>query len=256
MDPVMLSPGPLEIRWYGLCFALAFLFGQGYMQWRLKEDEQKGRLVGALEHLDSLLIWIVVGTVLGARLGHCLFYDPDYYLSRPWEIPMVWQGGLASHGGLMGFLLSLSLFSKKKKVPFWPILDRLAVPAALGGALIRLGNFFNSEIVGTSSDLPWAVVFARVDAVPRHPVQLYESLSYAAIALLLFVADRRGLAGKKHSGRLTGLFLVMAFSMRLFLELFKTSQASWISGFPLSMGQMLSLPVVMAGAFLLAKPRV
>ncbi|WP_300673056.1 prolipoprotein diacylglyceryl transferase [Desulfoluna sp.] len=253
-SPVMVSLGPLEIRWYGLFFAAAFLLGQGYMLWRLKQDD--GGIWGGEDEIasavDSMLLYLIVGTLIGARLAHCLFYDPGYYLANPLEIPMLWRGGLASHGGLVGFLVSLHFFCRKQAFAFWALLDRLAIPAILGGALIRMGNFFNSEIVGHPADVPWAVIFARIDATPRHPVQLYESFSYAAIFLLLFICDRAGVS--KSPKRLSGLFLITVFSTRLILESFKTTQAFWADGLPITMGQMLSLPMIAAGFVLIVWP--
>ena len=247
-SPTLIGFGPIEIRWYGLFFALAFLLGQGYMGWRLRKDGGKSGLSEVENFLDVLLLYIVLGTLLGARLAHCLIYEPDYYFLRPWEVLMVWRGGLASHGGVAGFLCSLLLFNRRKSIPFLPLLDRLAIPAAFGGTLVRLGNFFNSEIVGRPTDVPWAVVFLRVDTLARHPVQLYESMSYLCIATLLAVADCKGASEKP--GRLTAVFLMSVFGARMIWELFKSEQTSWMGGFFLSIGQILSLPLVMIGFYL------
>ncbi|BCS97770.1 prolipoprotein diacylglyceryl transferase [Desulfoluna limicola] len=242
--PELFSLGPLEVRWYGLFFACAFLFGLFYMERRAKQ-------AGLSVSTDSLLFYLIVGTLAGARLAHCLFYEPGYYLAHPLEILMVWKGGLASHGGLLGFLLSLGLFTRKERLPFWGLLDLLTVPAAMGGAFVRLGNFFNSEIVGHPADVPWAVIFARVDGMPRHPVQLYESLVCILVFLLLYGCDRAGAA--KGSGFLSGLFLTAIFSSRLALETFKTRQAFWAAELPLTMGQILSIPMILVGLFLLVR---
>ena len=239
--PELMTLGPFEIRWYGLFFACAFLFGLLYTSHRSPR-------AGLSINTDALLLYLMVGTLTGARLAHCLFYDPGYYFSHPLKILMVWQGGLASHGGLLGFLLALWLFTRKWKVPFLPLLDLLAPPAAIGGALVRLGNFFNSEIVGHSSNLPWAVVFSRVDSLPRHPVQLYEAMAYTGVFLLLLVMDWAGVS--KRRGLLSGFFLIAVFSSRFALEFFKLRQAAWASDVPLSMGQVLSLPMILAGFLL------
>lgn len=242
ISPELLSIGPLVVRWYGLFFASAFLFGFFY-------TERRTARAGVAVNTDALLLYLMVGTLAGARLAHCFFYEPGFFFAHPLEILMVWKGGLASHGGLVGFLLSLWLFTRREGAPFFFLLDVLAVPAAFGGALVRLGNFFNSEIVGLYSEVPWAIVFARVDTLPRHPSQLYESLVCLVTFLLLFTCDRAG--ASRGRGILSGVFLVVIFSSRILLEPLKTRQAPWVEGFFLSMGQMLSIPMVLAGLILL-----
>ena len=168
-DPIAVSIGPLSIHWYGLLFASAFIAGL-QMMGRMFAREGRDR-----NDLDSLLGFVVIGTLVGARLGHCLLYDPAFYLSNPLDILKVWEGGLASHGGVVGILLAVWAFARTRTYPFLWLLDRIAVPAALGGAFIRVGNFMNSEILGHPASVPWAVVFVRIDGIPRHPVQLYDS---------------------------------------------------------------------------------
>jgi prolipoprotein diacylglyceryl transferase len=189
----------------------------------------------------------MAGTLLGARLGHVLFYDPGYYLNHPLEILYLWEGGLASHGAVLGILLAIFLYSRfRPDESFLWICDRVGMAVPFSGCLIRLGNFFNSEILGTPSDVPWAVVFARVDAIPRHPVQLYESLSY----LLVFIAQYHFFKrnhGQPPLGELFGRFFVGVFGVRFVLEFFKEEQASFALGGILTMGQWLSIPAVAAG---------
>jgi len=195
---------------------------------------------------------MVIGTVVGARLGHCLFYDPVYYLSRPVEILKIWEGGLASHGGALGILLALYLYTRRLGSPsyLW-LLDRMAIPAALGGFFIRIGNFFNSEIIGMPTFGWWAVVFEKVDLIPRHPVQLYEALAYAAIFFFLLFFYRR--QGKNmREGVLLGAFFVCVFTVRFVLEFVKTPQAAYEANWLLSVGQWLSIPFIVLGAALLA----
>lgn len=247
MDPVFLKIGPLAFRWYGLFFASAFISGFAIMQWIYEKDGRNQ------EELENLFIYMFVGTVLGARLGHCLFYEPQYYLRNPIDILKIWEGGLASHGGAMGIITALFFYSRKPKTPglLW-LLDRISIPTALGGAFIRIGNFFNSEILGTHSSGWWAVVFERVDNIPRHPVQIYESIAYLSIFTVLsstYLSKRKN----TRDGLVSGLFLVMVFSARFFLELFKTEQAAYEPGFQLNVGQLLSLPFVAAGAFIIIK---
>lgn len=242
VSPVIVRIGPIALRWYSLLFAAAFIAGYFIVQWMFRREGRPER------HLDALLIYMLVGTIVGARLGHVLFYDPGYYFSQPLEILKIWRGGLASHGGAIGILTALYLFSRRThEISFMWLLDRVAVPTALGGFFIRLGNLFNSEILGTHTDVPWGFVFARVDPLPRHPAQLYEALGYGLIFLLLIALYRR----RKPEGTLFGLFLVCVFAYRFFVEFFKMEQAAFTIGVPLSMGQLLSIPMVVAGVVML-----
>ena len=252
VDPTIFRLGPLAPRWYGLLFALGFLIGFYLMQRVFRREGKPG------QDLDFLLLYLLGGTVIGARLGHVLFYAPGYYLLRPFEIIAIWEGGLASHGGLIGVLLAIWLYCRRREdQPFVWLLDRLAAPVALTGALIRLGNFFNSEILGVPTDLPWGVVFERaarlrsdIEAVALHPVQMYESISYALIAALLWTLYRRYGADTPR-GLLVGLFMTLIFGARIVLETFKREQAHFEVGLPLSMGQLLSVPAVLFGLWLL-----
>jgi prolipoprotein diacylglyceryl transferase len=245
-DPVAFSVGPVAVHWYGLLFAVAFFAGSRLM---VGMYARQGRDPA---ELDRLFGYVVAGVFIGARLGHCLFYDPGFYLAHPLEILKIWEGGLASHGGAVGLVLAVWLFCRRPGRPdlLW-LLDRLAIPAALGGACIRLGNFMNSEIVGLPTTVPWAVVFMRVDTLPRHPVQLYEAMAYALIfGVLLWVGHREA---DQRPGRLSGWFLVLVFGVRFALEYFKTPQAAYEQGFALSVGQWLSLPCILVGVWLVAR---
>lgn len=247
----IISIGPVTLRWYGLLFALAFVFGFIIMT-RMYKLEKKPQ-----SDLEQLSIYVILGTVIGARLGHCLFYDPVYYLSNPFEMIKVWEGGLASHGAAIGILTALYLFAKKKKDQsmLW-ILDRLVIVVALGGALIRLGNLFNSEIIGMQTDVPWAFIFTSVDGLPRHPAQLYESIAYFisfGILYLIYIKKRETLK----TGFLFGLFLIFIFGFRFFVEFIKEDQSAFEAGMLLNMGQILSIPFVLMGFYyLLRKPKI
>jgi prolipoprotein diacylglyceryl transferase len=244
-SPIIFTVGPVSLRWYGFLFASGFLAGLVIVKWMYRRD---GR---PMADADSLFNYVALGTIFGARLGHCLFYDPAYYLGHPLEILKIWKGGLASHGALIGILFAVYLFSRKRDdQPFWWVMDRLAIPTILAGSMIRLGNLFNSEIIGKPTDAPWAMIFARVDALPRHPTQLYESVAYAAIFIILMWLYRR-YGARLADGRLSGAFLVMVFGFRFLVEVTKTRQAAFGHGFPLNMGQILSIPVVMVGLWLL-----
>jgi prolipoprotein diacylglyceryl transferase len=243
--PELLAFGPLAVRWYGLFFALAFGIGFLIVRWQFLSEKKD------LRALDSLLVYMVVGTIIGARLGHCLFYEPGYYLTHPLEILAVWKGGLASHGGALGILVALYFFSRRHPdLPYLWLLDRIVVPTALGGCFIRLGNLFNSEILGLPTQVPWAFVFSRVDAVPRHPAQLYESFCYAVIFVALLMEYRRR-RDQTPPGWLLGWFLVSVFAARFVVEFFKQPQAAFEQHFPISVGQWLSLPFVVLGLVLI-----
>jgi prolipoprotein diacylglyceryl transferase len=242
--PELLNLGQFAIRWYGVLFALGILLGYWFVRWAYRVENKPET------SLDTLLVYVVVGGVLGARLGHCLFYDPAYYLRHPLEILMIWKGGLASHGGVVGVLVALGLYSRRRPdQPFVWLLDRLVVPAGLTGSLIRVGNFFNSEILGKPTEVPWAVVFQQIDPVPRHPAQLYESIGYACIFALLFWLYSRWKSAAP-PGALAGWFLMALFTLRFLVEFFKQPQASYEGGAPISVGQWLSIPFIAVGAWL------
>jgi len=247
-DPDLVTFGFITIRWYGVLFAAAFLLGFQIMR---RIYDREGR---PPEELDRLFLCILVGIVIGARLGHCLFYDPLHYLAHPVEILKIWEGGLSSHGGAAGILACLILFRRRTGLDFLWLPDRIVIPVALGAAFIRAGNFMNSEIVGIPTGGSWGVVFERVDMLPRHPVQLYESAAYAVVfAVLLLMYVRRG--DRLRPGAPTGAFLSLVFSARFAIEFFKTPQASYESHFPISVGQLLSIPFIVAGFLLAARAR-
>lgn len=179
MDPVLVSFMGLTIHWYGVLFASAIFAGFQVMK-RIYVREGLD-----VESLDNLLIYCVIGIVVGARLAHVLFYDPSYYFAHPAKILAIWEGGLASHGGGLGAILALYYYHRKMKLPFLFLLDRLAIATAIFGFFVRMANFVNSEILGVPSDKPWAIVFERVDMLPRHPAQLYEALAYLSIFMII-----------------------------------------------------------------------
>jgi len=245
VNPEIFRIGNFAIRWYGLLFASGFFFG--YLIF-LKFFKREGLTI---ELLDKLTIYMAIGTVIGARLGHCLFYEPDYYLSNPVEILKIWRGGLASHGAAIGILITLYLFVRKFKMKFIWILDRIVVVVALGGAMIRLGNLMNSEIYGIETDLPWGFVFLRnQEIVPKHPTQIYEALTYLSIFGLLFGIYLRTKA-KFRDGTLFSLFLILVFGMRILIEFIKEDQVAFEEGMALNMGQWLSIPFVLIGLIIL-----
>lgn len=246
-SPSLSSFGPLEPRWYGLMFALAFI--SGYMI-GFKMFKDAGR---TQEELDRLLIYVLVATIIGARLGHVFFYEADYYLRNIHLIPQVWTGGLASHGAAIGIIIAMYLYARKTaKTTFMWVADRVVPGVAIGGMFIRFGNFFNSEILGMPTDLPWAIIFANVDMFPRHPSMLYEALLCILVLSVLgwiyFKYDK-----KPPEGSLFGTFLVMLFTGRFLIEFSKETQADFLAGAALDMGQLLSIPFVLIGLWLLLK---
>ncbi len=233
---------PIGVRWYSLFFLGGILFGS-YLFGKMLEKEHKP------SHLrDTGLYYLVIGTIIGARLGHCIFYDPYDYFSQPLKILQIWQGGLASHGGYLGVIIALYLFCRRyKEMPFLWAADRVSIVAVLAGAFVRMGNFFNSEIVGKPSSVPWAVIFPQWDMVPRHPSQLYEALGYGLVSATLYSYY---LNKKRHPrpGSVFALALVLAFSFRFFVELFKENQVPAMEdGMLINMGQLLSIPFVLVG---------
>jgi prolipoprotein diacylglyceryl transferase len=233
-----------SIFWYGLFFASTFVYGIIFFRYLFRRENRP------VDEVYDLVLYVIAGTVIGARLGHILLYNPDYYFSHPWKILAVWEGGLASHGAVAGILIGVWLYSRQAtEQSFLWVCDRIGMAVPLSGCLIRIGNFFNSEILGTPADIPWAVVFARVDAVPRHPAQLYEAFGYLLIFLLQLRSYWRG--GGRLEGYLFGRFFALVFGARFFLEFFKQEQAAFAAGGLLTMGQWLSIPAVLAGLLLI-----
>ena len=260
-DPTLVMIGDLDIRWYGLMWALAILAAERICSMTFKHEGLPPRT------LESAFIWIVLGTFIGARVGHCLFYEPETYLPEPWRIITdIRDGGMASHGATIGIILGICFFVRRNRLPFVWGLDRIAIVAPLSGAIIRLGNLFNSEIVGYPTDLPWGFKFVYHDArqawhqyggdVPadiiadipaRHPAQLYEALCYLiTFALILWIYYRWD-AGRRRPGLLFGIAMIGIFLTRFFIEFLKERQEAFEEGWALDMGQLLSLPFIIIG---------
>ncbi len=245
IDPNIFHYGSLQLRWYGLLFVSSFFIGMALVTWMFTRENVP------TDDLDNLLLAAIAGTVIGARLMHCLAYQPDYFLSHPVEILKVWKGGLASHGGMLGMMIVLYLYARRKHLSYTWLLSRLTIPGMIVAAFVRFGNFFNSEILGLPTDVPWAVVFARVDQLPRHPVQLYEAFSYLIIFVILLTIYKR--TSFDFSARiLPGVFAVLLFGARFVLEYFKTRQADYTTSIPFTTGQLLSIPVILVGLIWIA----
>ena len=244
INPILVSLGPLKVHWYGLLFALGFIIGFQIMQWIFQREHKN------IEDLDKLLWFLLIGVIVGARLAHVIFYDPSYYFANPIKILTIWEGGLASHGGAIGAMIGLYLFKRNKEYSYLWLLDRLAIPTALLATFIRTGNLFNSEIVGIPTTVPWAVIFQRVDALPRHPAQVYEALCYLFIFIVLFWLYKTTKI-KDKAGMLFGLLLSFVFIARLLIEFVKSKQEAYNSELWLNTGQILSIPFILIGLLLI-----
>ncbi len=270
-DPVIFSIGEHGIRWYGLLLAIGFLLGYIVLGRIMKKEgyEQK--------QTDKFAIYIILGCVIGLRLGHCLFYNPGYYLSHPLEILKVWEGGLASHGGAIGILLAIWIYSRRTKMPYFESLDKVVVVVPLAGAFVRVGNFINSEILGVPTTLPWGVKFMRnmedlneayiasngacpdlgseclsEFMIARHPTQLYEAFFYIAMFFAFFLIYSKFVKNWKH-GTFLGWFVLVLFGFRFLIEYTKTEQAEFIWNAPITMGQLLSIPFIIFGIVLVVR---
>ncbi|MEP7231580.1 MAG: prolipoprotein diacylglyceryl transferase [Ginsengibacter sp.] len=259
VNPEIFHIGGFGLRYYSLMFGVAFLISYQLLSFIFKKENVPHRL------LEKLFIYVFIGTLVGARLGHTLFYEFGYYKNHLLEIILPFKithgqfeltgyQGLASHGGAIGILLAVVFYCRKYKQSFLWVLDRLVIVVALSGFFIRIGNLFNSEIIGKPGNVSWAFIFERVDLIPRHPAQLYEAISYLFIFFLLW-----GIYKKKSEflkkGLLLGLFLVLLFTVRFLIEFVKENQEAFENALPINMGQILSIPFILVGLyFIFRKP--
>ena len=254
VNPDILKIGPITLRYYGILFVSGFVLGYWlFVKFFRKEGiPQKG---DAADLLMPLLMTLLLSTLIGARLGHVLFYQPEHYFAHPIEILKVWEGGLASHGGAIGVLIGIWLYVRKygKKNGFdimW-LLDRLVICICFAGAFIRFGNLMNSEIYGDVTTLPWGFVFVRVgETLAKHPTQLYEAFSYILLGLALLWMYWYKL-DKLKKGTIFGIFLIGLFGARFLIEYIKEPQVEFEVGMSLNMGQLLSIPFIIAGVAIL-----
>jgi phosphatidylglycerol---prolipoprotein diacylglyceryl transferase len=251
-DPEIINVFGISIRYYGLLFVSGLILCIFLLDWIYKRESLPA------ENLEKLSIYGMIGILIGARLGHCLFYEPSYFLSHPLEmilpitfppnggIKFTGYQGLASHGGVLGLLIALYIYSRKTKHPMIDTIDLIAVVSGLSFGFIRLGNFMNSEIIGNPTTLPWGVIFERVDNIPRHPAQLYEAISYFIIFTIMMLLYKKKRASLKN-GILFGLAAVLFFTARLLIEFLKETQVGFEDKMTLNMGQLLSLPFIAVG---------
>jgi len=257
IDPVIFTIGPIPIKYYSLLFISGIVLAYYFSGRLFRQEGVKS------ETVDLLAFYIVLGTLGGARIGHCLFYEASYYLSHPLEIILPFrdipgQGlsyvgfqGLASHGGSLGIVLAILIFSRKYKITFISIIDKLAVGVPLTAAAIRFANLMNSEIIGKPAELPWSFIFTRVDFVPRHPAQLYEALAYLATFFIIKTLYSKDFF-QQVKGRLFGLMITLIFTTRFFVEFIKENQEAFENQMSLNMGQILSIPFIIAGLILVS----
>jgi len=248
-------PG-LEIpKWYGVCWALGIFLAYQVMFYIYRKENK------SFIQLDKLALYIITGTLVGARLGHIIFYDPIYYFHHPIEIlpirlsphfEFTGLAGLASHGGGIGIFVAIYFYSKRYYENYLQILDRVAIVVALVGSCIRFGNLMNSEMIGMPADVPWAFVFSALDSIPRHPAQLYESLFCAVLFILMF-SIWKNKSEKLTDGSLLGIFLILLFSFRFLDEFLKINQEDFERNLPINMGQILSIPFILTGLVLARK---
>lgn len=240
INPTILQLGPIEIRWYGLMYVLAFLVTYHYVRNAIRQDKLKI----TEKELDNLLGLMVVLMIIGARLFYAIFYNPQYFINAPWKILYIWEGGLSFHGGFLGIATAALYYAKKKKIPFLKLADIFCVPIALGNALGRMGNFINGELYGIPTTLPWAVIFPGAEG-PRHPTQIYEAIYNLAIFAILYSQRNK----KWKDGTLFGLFMILYAIFRFSVEYLKDLPSYG----PLTMGQWLTIPVFLIGIWLVRR---
>ncbi len=257
-DPAIFTIGSKEILWYSLMFIIGFGIGYKIVERMWKRENINPKWI------DPLLYYTLVGTVVGARLGHCLFYDPGYYLSHPVEILKVWEGGLASHGGVLGIIVAIYFYSKhvSRQSMLWTF-DKLVVPTGLVAALIRIGNLMNHEVYGLPTDLPWGFRFIEnlhawrqgaepIFSAPSHPTQIYEAACYLLTFVLCMGLYFKKDAWKKE-GLIFGIFMVCIFTARFFIEFLKNNQEDFEAAMPINMGQCLSIPFIVMGIYFIVR---
>ena len=257
-DPVAIRIGPLAIRWYALAYVVGLLLAVAYAKWILRQERffAPDRPPMTPTALDDYMLWAMLGVVLGGRIGYVLFYAPTYFLTHPLDIIKVWQGGMSFHGGFLGVLLVTWAFARRRGIAFWRLMDIAAAATPIGLFLGRLANFINGELWGRPTDVPWAMVFPHAGPEPRHPSQLYEAaLEGIVLFLVLHVLVRKG--ALRHPGLVSGVFALGYGLARFTVEFFREPdrQLGFLYGGWLTMGMLLSLPLMLIGLWLIARAR-
>lgn len=252
-DPIAFAIGPLAVRWYGLMYLIAFAAFYLLGRRRLQQPQFAATSGLSVRDLEDLLFWGAVGVVLGGRLGYVLFYKPGWYLAHPFEILAVWQGGMSFHGGLLGVIAAIGWFCARRGLRFWRVADFVAPLVPLGLAAGRMGNFINGELWGRAADVPWAMVFPRVDSLPRHPSQLYQ---FAGEGLALFALMWWFSARPRPAGMVSGVFLIGYAVFRFAAEFAREpDDFLGLQAIGWTMGQWLCVPMFVAGLVLVAWSR-
>jgi phosphatidylglycerol:prolipoprotein diacylglycerol transferase len=252
IDPVLFEIGPFAIRWYALAYIVGLILGWRYCVWLAS----KPPLALARELFDDFLVWAIIGVLLGGRFGYVLFYKPAYYLANPVEIPMLWEGGMSFHGGMIGVILLLYWFARQRNVPFFALMDVVAVAGPIGLFFGRLANFINGELYGRPTDVAWAMIFPAGGPVPRHPSQLYEAALEGILLFLVLHFAARHTDARLRYGWLSGMFLVGYSLSRILVEFFREPDAhlGYLAGVA-TMGQLLSVPMLLLGIWLMARAK-
>ncbi|WP_028911011.1 prolipoprotein diacylglyceryl transferase [Prevotella sp. MA2016] len=262
--------GTIAVRWYGLMWVIGLALAYFVVKHLYKEQKIKD------EYFDPLFIYCFFGILIGARLGHCIFYEPDYFLTsgkgliemllpirfgedgswlgQTFGFHVIGYAGLASHGGTLGLMIALWMYVRKTKLSIWTVLDNIAIATGTTACFIRLGNLMNSEIIGKITDVPWAFIFERVDAVPRHPGQLYEAIAYAILFFIMWYLHKK-MPEKIGTGWYFGFCLAYIFTFRFFIEYTKEVQEAFEASLPIDMGQILSIPFIILGAYCMIKAK-
>ncbi len=255
--------GPITFRWYSLCWLIGLAIAYFVVKQLFRDQKIPN------EKFDPLFIYCFLGILIGARLGHCIFYQPEDYLTSvkgfiemllpiqfisadSWEWKLTGYEGLASHGGTAGLILALWLYVRHTKVPLWRVLDNIAIATGITACCIRLGNLMNSEIIGNVTNVPWAFEFIQRDGLPRHPAQLYEAIAYFLLFIIMIWLYKRQ-KGRVGTGFFFGLCLTYIFTFRFFIEFLKKTQVSFEDSMPLDMGQLLSIPFIIIGIYYMHK---
>ena len=264
--------GPIAVRWYGLMWIIGLALAYFVVQRLYKEQKIKD------EYFDPLFLYCFFGILIGARLGHCIFYEPDYFLTSGKGLiemilpirflpeggfKLIGYAGLASHGGTLGLMIALWMYVRKTKLSIWTVLDNIAIATGTTACFIRLGNLMNSEIIGKVTDVPWAFIFEHVDKVPRHPGQLYEAIAYAILFCIMWTIYKRShqhpTSNTQHpqvgTGWYFGFCLTYIFTFRFFIEYTKEIQEAFEASLPIDMGQILSIPFILLGAYCMIRAK-
>jgi phosphatidylglycerol:prolipoprotein diacylglycerol transferase len=252
IDPVLVSVGPFAVRWYALAYIIALIVGWRYCNVLARRWAARGTPVASAKEIDDFLVWATIGVVLGGRIGYVLFYNLPYYLQNPGQMLEVWHGGMSFHGGAIGVLLAIVLFCWQRRLLFLRFADLIVCAVPIGLFLGRIANFINGELWGRPSTVPWAMVFPTGGPVPRHPSQLYEAMLEGLVLLLILFLLQRSDAVRARAGTVTGAFLIGYGAFRIVCEFFREpdAQLGFLWG-GATMGQILSVPLILIGIFLI-----